>query len=99
MHRGTGPSGDYYWTQWGQPQAARFPAFHRLDLRLSRRFATRRGEVAAFLELVNVYNRGNVQVYNYWWRSDGEGGYYLKKVPDYWFRLLPSVGVSWSWGS
>jgi len=94
-----GPQGDYYWTEWGAPQAARFPAFHRLDLRVNRRFTTSRGEVTAYFELVNVYNQGNVQTYNYWWRGDGDGGYYLKKDPDYWFRLLPSVGVSWSWGS
>ena len=99
LKQDTGPDGDYYWTEWGPAQAARFPAFHRLDLRLSRRFRTKSGEVAAFLELVNLYNRGNVQTYSYWWIDDGEGGYYLKKVPDYWFRLLPSLGVSWSWGS
>ena len=99
MRSDTGPDGDYYWTEWGAPQAARFPAFHRLDLRVNRRFTTSRGEVTAYFELVNVYNRGNIQTYNYWWRGDGEGGYYLRKVPDYWLRLLPSIGVSWSWGS
>ncbi|MFH1570643.1 MAG: TonB-dependent receptor [Gemmatimonadota bacterium] len=95
----TGPQGVYYWSEWGPAQAARFPAFHRLDLRLSRRFRTARGEVTAYAELVNVYNQGNIQTYNYWWMDDGGGGYYLRKVPDYWFRLLPSLGVSWSWGS
>lgn len=93
-----GPQGVRYWSEWGSPQGARLPPFHRLDLRLSRRFRTAGGEVAAYLEVINAYDRGNVSAYSYTWARDDRGGYYLEKEPDYYFRLLPSLGVNWSWG-
>ena len=98
MRRGTtNEGGVYFYTEPGPPHGARYPAFHRLDLRVSRHFETRSGRVSAFLELVNIYDRGNVRTYNYPWHCTGSGCS-LGRSPEYWFGLLPSLGVSWSWG-
>ena len=89
----------FYHTTAGVPHGSRYPSFHRGDLRLSRHFETSRGHVKTFLEVINLYNRGNVQTYVYDWVAEENGDLRLEPVPDYWFRLLPSIGVSWSWGS
>jgi hypothetical protein len=48
----------------GAPYAARLPAYHRLDLRVTRRWAPRWGEVRAFLDVFNAYDRVNLLGYN-----------------------------------
>ena len=89
----------YWFATPGEAQGSRYPAFHRVDLRLSRYFETSSGRVAAFAELINLYNRGNVQRYEYYFRCREAVGCKLFEAPEYGLRLLPSIGVSWSWGS
>ena len=64
---------------------------------MSRHFKTRSERVSTFLELVNLYNRGNVRTYNYYCQCSRDDCW-LERSPEYWFRLLPSIGISWSWG-
>ena len=91
---------EYLYTTAGEPQGSRYPAFHRFDLRLSRRFETvSRGRISTYLELVNLYNRGNVRTYEYYSELNDQGEWRLKKQPEFWFRLLPSIGLTWSWGA
>ncbi len=74
-----------------------YPSFHRLDLRLNRIFRTSRGTISTFLELINLYNHKNVRTYETWIAGDGRGNYYQQQETQYWFKLLPSLGISWSW--
>ena len=46
---------------------------------------------------INIYDRGNVMNLNYYWATHPNGQPYLVKEKEYWFRLLPLVGVSWGW--
>ena len=55
--------------------------------------------MSTYLELINLYNRGNVRTYEYFPVQDEEGTWSLQKRPEYRFRLLPSIGLTWSWGS
>jgi hypothetical protein len=79
------------------PQPA--SAFHRLDLRLNRAFKTSSGRVHAFLELTNLYNHGNVRTYDFKFAYAGEeaASCRYRKDPEFWFKLLPSIGLSWNW--
>ena len=45
-----------------------FPAYHRLDLRVDKKFYIGRTCLTTYLELQNVYNRNNV--YGYFWNED-----------------------------
>jgi hypothetical protein len=66
--------------------AATYPAYHRLDLRIERVFTTRHAAVTAFAEVDNVYNRNNVYMYE-WSKS-------LKQVqPILQWGLTPIAGV------
>ena len=89
----------FFYDQVGQPNAARYPAFHRLDLRLNRAFKTSKGRVHAFLELTNLYNHGNVRTYEYDFEcaNSTTPDCHYRKVPEFWFKLLPSIGLNWNW--
>lgn len=73
-----------------------YPAFHRLDLRVNRHFETKQGRVSVSLELVNLYNRGNVRTYDFFVECSAPEDCRIEREPQFWFRLLPSVGVNWS---
>lgn len=75
---------------------SRFPSYQRLDLRITRRKATARGEVRFFLDVVNITNHSNVLGYDYFKSRDTAGGIGLQRDLETWFTILPSLGVSWS---
>jgi hypothetical protein len=70
----------------GPYNAARFPPFHQLDLRVDKRWVLRRAGVTAFLDVQNVYNRQNVEVYLYSYDFRDVAG--AVGLP-----IFPSVGV------
>lgn len=69
-----------------QLNTERFPAYHRLDFRIDRRFIFDTWNLVVFFDLVNIYNRDNVWDYNY--NDDGT----RKRVLQY--QTLPVGGVS-----
>lgn len=76
---------------------SRLPAYHRVDVRLTRRMRTTRGDLRLFLELINLTNRENVFAYDYERDVRKDGTAYLAQDTESWFPLLPSVGMTWSW--
>ncbi len=86
-----------YYVEYEKLYGARFPSYHRIDLQISRHFYFSRSRISLFLALINLYNRGNVRNIKYNWRTDQDGIPYLEEREEYWFRLLPSIGVSWRW--
>ena len=71
--------------------AFRYPVFHTLDLRVSREFDVARGDLTAFLEVTNLYDRANPCCTEYSLNPDGS----LASVETRWLPLLPSLGVVW----
>lgn len=71
--------------------AARLPAYHRLDGRVSRSFSTRAGEVTVVGEVLNLTGRANVCCVDDFVIDQG------KAVPAYryWPRLIPSLSFRW----
>ena len=69
-----------------QLNAERFPAYHRLDFRIDRRFIFDTWNLVIFFDIVNIYNRENVWDYNY--NDDGT----RERVLQY--QTLPVGGVS-----
>ena len=74
----------------------RLPDYYRLDLRITRRKTTARGELRFFLDVVNITNHRNVLGYDYFRSPDPAGGIRLDRDLETWFTILPSLGVSWS---
>lgn len=51
--------------EMGELNALRLPAYHRLDLRVTRNFAVGHGALQAYLDIFNLYNRENLRGYFY----------------------------------
>lgn len=88
--------GEYWWiaSRYGDYNGERFPAYHRLDVRVHRYFTFGRSRLAVFLEVSNLYNRANVRSYDYSARARN-GLLRVQRSPNEWLPRLPSIGVSW----
>lgn len=70
----------------GLPNSGRFPPFHQLDVRVDRRWIYKRVSFLVYLDVLNVYNRQNVEMYVYSYDfRETMGGFGLP--------IFPSLGV------
>ena len=93
------PNGSYNW-DWapGELYGKRFPDYHRMDIRISRNFETKKGRIALFLEVRNLYDRKNIRQYDYPLNEviiESIDSYTYNKVPREWLPRVPSFGISW----
>jgi hypothetical protein len=72
----------------GPRNSERYPAYHRLDLSLRRKFTPRWGSITPYLNVLNVYNRKNVLFYFY----DYERTPPIRSGVTM-FPILPTLGV------
>lgn len=83
------PAWDYqdnpFW-KYGEYYSARYPAYHRMDVRIGKEFKFSGLNISAFLEIKNVYNQKNVLLYNY----DIKNGRHLCKA-YYTLPVLPTL--------
>jgi len=73
----------------------RHSVFHTIDVRASRQFDVAIGELTAFLEITNLYNRENPCCTKYRLQSDGSGNQSLTSNQGNWLPIIPSLGVIW----
>jgi hypothetical protein len=77
---------DVYQPRYGSVNSNRSPMFHRLDLRVEKKWTLSRGALTAYLDVQNVYNHRNAEGdrYNYnYTRHDHAPG----------LPILPSIGL------
>ena len=92
------PNGSvYYYSTYENLNGTNYPAYHRLDFRVNRHFYLSKGRLSIFLALINVYNHENVRNIDYSLVWDNPTSPRLEKTYEYWFKLLPSIGINWSW--
>jgi hypothetical protein len=72
----------------------RLPDYHRLDLRATRRFHLSHGELRAFIDVFNAYDRTNFVGYDHRTSVSGTQVTDVRK-PREQLPLLPSAGLSW----
>lgn len=80
---------------FGPVNAERFPAFHRMDVRISRYWDLSSSRLSAFLEVSNLYNRKNPRAYYYNLNVRSNGQFDVFRGQDDWLTILPSIGISW----
>ncbi len=73
----------------------RLPDYHRLDARVTRRFTLKRGELRAFLDVFNAYDRTNLVGYDHNVVVSGTTVTDTKKARKQ-LPLLPSLGAEWA---
>jgi outer membrane receptor protein involved in Fe transport len=76
----------------GRLNSARLPDYHRLDLRVSKRWPLASGSVTLFVDVQNAYDRSNVGGYDL--EIDEEEGRIVAN-DERWPGFFPSLGVSW----
>jgi len=77
--------------------SARLPLYHRLDVRLSREVHVFGMPGEAYLDVINVYNRGNVLAYQYAAVTDPdapEAAPRLERQSATMLPLLPTLGFN-----
>ncbi|MGB5353087.1 MAG: TonB-dependent receptor [Woeseia sp.] len=72
-----------------------FRAFMTLDLRVAYRSPVRIGELTTFFELSNATNRRNSCCVDFNLEEDSGPQPYLTLRDEYWFPLLPAIGILW----
>lgn len=84
----------YWQAENGNLNAARFPFYHRLDLRVERTWRLHpRIDLTAFFEVYNVYNQRNLWGYYY---ENEDGLDKPKRAPIYQLPIIPFLGVKTS---
>jgi hypothetical protein len=76
----------------GPLNSQRLPSFHRLDLRISRKWHLNRGRLTFFSDVQNLYNRRNVAGFDL--EVDEEAGRIVRTEED-WPGFFASAGISW----
>ncbi len=76
----------------GPAYSRRLSDYHRLDLRASRDWRLGSGVLSVFLDVQNVYDRGNLAGFDY--QIDQDTGA-IEPNPEQWVGILPSLGVSY----
>ncbi len=85
----------HYWVN-DEINGERYPAYHRLDLRINRYINTAHGRLAFFVEVINLYDRENVRTYEYdITLSEDRTELFLHRSELHWLGILPSVGIRW----
>lgn len=80
----------------GTRNSARYPAYARLDLRVSKLFPTVRGGWTVFLEVINLTNRKNVCCTDdFQYEIEPDGSVTVTPEYGYWAPIVPSIGIGW----
>lgn len=77
---------------FGPLNSRRLPAYHRLDLRASRRWNLGSGRWTFFVDVQNLYDRRNLAGFDVTLDED-EG--VVVRAPESWPGIFPSVGITW----
>ncbi|MFC1493535.1 hypothetical protein ACFL6O_06190, partial [candidate division KSB1 bacterium] len=75
---------------------SRFPAYHRMDIRITRNYKFEYSNLGVYIEFINVYNRQNIRCREYAINfPDAYTVPSIVNVDHYWLRFLPSIGIVW----
>jgi hypothetical protein len=78
----------------GRRNSIRYKDYSSVDVRLSRDFALRRGDLNVFAEITNAFNQRNPCCVDYSYDYP-DGQLALEREYRHWLPLVPSVGVLW----
>jgi hypothetical protein len=96
VFQGDGSQWPMWWRgEFGALNSERLPAYHRLDLRVNRRFRLRRGTLDVYLDLFNAYNQENLRSYGYRLQTLDDELRYVRYGDETLLPFLPSIGFRW----
>jgi len=80
--------------KYGAINGNRLPPYHSLDVRFTKNFQFRRWNMSAYLQIMNVYNRNNVQEYSFEQTTDEQGNVSYQRITEGFLPILPTFGVN-----
>jgi outer membrane receptor protein involved in Fe transport len=96
VFRGVGENWPLDWKEeFGPINSEQLPAYHRLDLRATRRFELRRGTLDVYVDLFNAYNQQNLRSYDYGLEQRAGRYMYIRYPDEELLPILPSIGFRW----
>ena len=91
----TNSEGTYSWEKkYGSMNGSLYPAYHSFDVRLTKKFQFKKLDFSLYFQILNLYNRGNVQEYSFEELVDDKGEIYYEKVTENFLPILPAIGLS-----
>lgn len=85
-----------HWREvFGPTNSVRLPAYHRLDIRVTRRFQLRHSQLDVYMDLFNAYNQVNLASYEYDLRWYGNRLVRVQYPDETLLPFLPSIGLRW----
>lgn len=87
---GTVLRGGVYYILDGPLNSARYPDYHKIDLRVDKQWILTGWSITAYIDLWNVYNRDNIISYSY--KADTAGN--ITRTARYDFGITPILGVT-----
>jgi outer membrane receptor protein involved in Fe transport len=89
------PDGEIWREKFGPINAERFPAYHSLDLRLTRNHNFKHWKLHWYFQVLNLYNRKNVHEYSFTKIMDDSGNILrYERNEEHLLPILPVLGVS-----
>lgn len=80
----------------GPRNALRYPPYHRVDLRVARRYELGGGTLALHLDVTNLFGHDNVCcVTDLQYLVQPDGSVRVERTEGHWLRQLPVVGLTW----
>ena len=87
---GTILRGGVYYLVDGAINSARYPDYHKIDLRIDKQFILGGWALTAYLDLWNIYNRDNIVSYSF--KADAAGT--VTRTARYDFGITPIIGIT-----
>lgn len=81
----------------GEIFSDRFPAYHRLDVRINRNvYRNNKRAFQLYLDINNLYNRKNIRGYeDFRLETDASGNTVIASEQEDWLPILPTFGLTW----
>lgn len=87
---GTTLRGGVYYLVDGAMNSARYPEYHKIDIRVDKQWILGGWALTAYLDLWNIYNRDNIISYSF--KADAAGT--VTRTARYDFGITPIVGIT-----
>jgi outer membrane cobalamin receptor len=73
----------------------RLPAYHRLDVRVSKLFSVGNGQLEVYFDVFNAYNRENAETFSYNVSVTPQGNAVTERGINPLLRVFPTFGARW----
>jgi hypothetical protein len=80
--------------KYGAINGNRLPSYHSLDVRFTKNFQFRRWNMSAYLQIMNLYNRNNVEEYSFEQTTDKQDNVSYQRITEGFLPILPTFGVN-----